>query len=142
MRLSDRWHARRLTLEAMGLLVWARLLVARVPFAHWRGQLGRSVAPPVAALARSEPDLAARRLAGAIHRASARLPGRTRCLPQAMALQWMLRRRRLGGVLVIGVAGGRDRGGLADLHAWVVRDGEVLIGASDEPHHALYAARV
>lgn len=141
MTRYGRSQGRRATLEAMTWLVLARFLIARVPFGHWRSWLGTPVAP----LAddpdlRLEANLAARRLARAVVRAAGRLPGRSRCLAQAMALQWMLRRRGLDGVLHIGVLPGSARGTLDDLHAWVVRHGEVVIGADAGPHHALFAA--
>jgi hypothetical protein len=88
---------------------------------------------------RLDGNLGARRRARAVVRGAARLPGGSRCLPRAMALQWLLARRGLGGVLHLGVRPGDRRGGLDDLHAWVTREGEVLIGASDEPHRAIYA---
>ena len=134
------WHGRRATLEAIAWLILARLLIARVPFGRWRRWLGTPVAPqtddPQLHL---DANLAQRRLARAVERAAGRLPGESRCLARAMALQWMLRRRGLGGVLHIGVLPGNERGSLDDLHAWVTHSGEVLIGASDQPHHALFA---
>ena len=138
---DGRWRARGATLEAMVLLGLARLLVARVRFGRWRGWLG----VPVAAVhgdpkLRLDNNLARRRLARAVARGAARLPGESRCLAQAMALQWMLRRRGLGGVIHLGVLPGDKRGGLDDLHAWVTRSGEVLVGATDEPHRPLFAA--
>lgn len=141
MRAVDRWRARGVTAEAMALIALARLLVARVPFARWRSRLGESVSPmPYDTELRLPSNLAARRLARAVERAAARLPGESLCLPQAMALQWLLTRRGMGGVVYIGVRPGHARGGLGDLHAWVVREGEVLIGASEVAHHPLFAA--
>ena len=135
------WRARGATLEAMAWLVCARLLIARVPFGRWRPWLGRPAAPePGDPLLRLDGNLARRRLARAVARAAGRLPGESRCLPRAMALQWMLRRRAMGGVLHIGVLPGNARGSLDDLHAWVTRLGEVLIGADQKPHRALFAA--
>jgi hypothetical protein len=135
------WPARAATVEAMAWLILARVLVARVSFGRWRRWLGA----PVAAQA-SDPrlqldaNLAQRRLARAVVRASGHLPGQSRCLAQAMALHWMLRRRRLGGVLHIGILHGEARGTLNDLHAWVTRLGEVLVGGDDTSHNALFAA--
>ena len=135
------WRGRGATLEAMAWLVLARLLIARVPFGRWRPWLGTPVAPPVGdPLVRLDANLAQRRLARAVVRAAGRLPGESLCLPRAMALQWMLRRRKLGGVIHLGVRPGDQRGGLDDLHAWVTRAGEVLIGADPKPHAALFAA--
>ena len=133
-------HGRRATVEAMAWLILARLLIARVPFGRWRRWLGTPVAPladdPRLHL---DANLAPRRLVRAVERAARRLPGESRCLARAMALHWMMRRRAMGGVLHIGVLPGCDRGNLDDLHAWVARLGEILIGASDQPHRALFA---
>ena len=136
-----RWHARGATLEAMAWLVAARLLIARVRFGRWRGWLGAPVAAePGDPRLRLDANLARRRLARAVVRGAARLPGESRCLAQAMTLQWMLRRRGLGGVIHLGVLPGQRRGGLDDLHAWVTHANEVLIGASDELHSPVFAA--
>ena len=140
---SDIWRARASTAEAIALLVVARLLVAKVGLARWRSSLGRPSRPEAGDPSLRLPaNLVPRRLARAVERAARRLPGENLCLAQAMALQWMLRRRRLGGMLVIGVRPALSRGGLDDLHAWVVRQGEVLIGATAEPHHPIFAAGV
>jgi hypothetical protein len=135
------WRGRGATLEAMVALSIARLLIAWVPFGRWRRWLGAPAAPenPDPQL-RLDANLARRRLARAVERGAGRLPGQSRCLARAVALQWMLRRRGLGGVIHLGVRPEGKRGGLDDLHAWVSRSGEVLIGASDEPHSSLYAA--
>lgn len=141
MKPYGAWQARAATAEAVAWLVLARLLVAQVPFGRWRRWLG---APVVAQagdpLLRLDANLAQRRLARAVVRATRRLPGESRCLARAMALHWMLRRRGLGGVLHIGVLPGEARGTLDDLHAWVTQSGEVLLGADDQPHIALFAA--
>lgn len=135
------WQGRAATAEAMAWLILARLLVARVRFGRWRPWLGIPASPQAGdATLRLDTNLAQRRLARAVVRAAGRLPGESRCLAQAMALHWMLRRRNLGGVLHVGVLPGEARGTLDDLHAWVTRSGEVLIGADDKPHSALYAA--
>ena len=135
------WHGRRATLEAMAWLILARLLIARVRFGRWRSWLGTPVAAEPGDLRlRLDANLARRRLARAVLRGAARLPGESRCLAQAMALQWMLRRRGLGGVIHLGVLPGQRRGGLDALHAWVTHANEVLVGASDEPHCPMFAA--
>lgn len=135
------WQARAATVEGMAWLAIARLLVAAIPFGRWRPWLGAPVAPQDGDLElRLDANLGQRRLARAVVRATRRLPGESRCLARAMALHWMLRRRGLGGVLHIGVLPGEARGTLDDLHAWVTRSGEVLLGAGDKPHAALFAA--
>ena len=141
MKRNGPRHGRWATLEAMAWLILARLLIARVPFGRWRRWLGTPVVPPTDdPRLHLDANLAQRRLARAVERAARRLPGESRCLARAMALHWMLRRRAMGGLLHIGVLPGSDRGDLDDLHAWVTRLGEILIGASDQPHRALFAA--
>ena len=141
MNREGPWRGRWATAEAMAWLILARLLIARVPFGRWRRWLGTPVVPPTDdPRLHLDANLAQRRLARAVERAAGRVPGESRCLARAMALHWMLRRRAMGGVLHIGVLPGSNRGSLDDLHAWVTRLGEVLIGASDQPHRALFAA--
>ena len=141
MTRETAWRGRGATLEALLWLVLARLLVAVVPFGRWRKWLGAPVQPETSSPAkRLDANLAQRRLARAVERAAGRLPGESLCLPRAIALQWMLRRRNFGGVIHIGVRPSQQRGSLDDLHAWVTRDGEVLIGANEVPHAALFAA--
>lgn len=138
---EGRWRARGATLEAMVWLGVARLLIARVTFGRWRAWLGVPVAAePGNPALWLDDNLSRRRLARAVVRGAARLPGESRCLAQAMALQWMLRRRGLGGVIHLGVLPGDKRGGLDDLHAWVTHANEVLVGASEGPHCPLLAA--
>ena len=141
MPIESSWQGRAATAEAMAWLILARVLVAQVRFGRWRPWLGTPVAPqPGDAMLRLDANLAQRRLARAVVRAARRLPGESRCMAQAMALHWMLRLRAMGGVLHIGVLPGAARGTLDDLHAWVTRSGEVLLGADDQPHFALFAA--
>lgn len=126
-----RW--RLLVAEALVLLAMARLLVAGLPFGSWRPLLGRLTTAPSAGLASGQDRL----LAKTVERASQRLAGQSKCLPQAMALYWMLRRRRRPAQLVIAVLPGAQRRGVDDLHAWAACGDEILIGALDQPFHAV-----
>lgn len=129
--------------EAAALLSLARLLVARVPMRYWRGSLGR-VGRDATACALVTPAVwpetppALRRIAFAVERASLRLPFQLRCLPRAMAVQWMARRRRLDCTLHIGLA----RTAEEPLHAWIDCGAETLIGSvPDRSYHSLLAIR-
>lgn len=128
------WAARAETVEAMARLVHARLLIALLPFGRWRHRLGAPVTDPTR---RCPVPAEARRLARVIDRGTMRLPLHLKCLPRAMALQAMLRRRGCESQLVIAVLPGSLRGGIDDLHAWVELGGEILIGASEEPYRVL-----
>ncbi len=107
----------------MGWLCLARLVVARVPFSLWRGRLGLGGTKPVCGAAE------ARRLALHVERAAQRLPFGLLCLPRAMALSWLLRRRAIPHALVMAVRPADQRGGPDDLHAWVEAGGTIVLGA-------------
>jgi len=107
----------------------AKGLVAWVPFAFWRASLGEVVERPAAMAGTPGPRL--RSVVAAVRRAVARAPFPVKCLPQAMALQWMLRRRGLGSVLTVGTLPKAGRGTLDDLHAWVTVAGRICLGQSE-----------
>lgn len=128
------WRWRAWVAEAMLLLTLARLLVALFRLKLWRGLLGDTLE---SAGTGEPPTARAQALAAAVERGAARLPFACKCLPRAMALHWMLRRRGLPSELVITVLdptyrGAKDDGG-EDLHAWVEAGEAILIGAIDRP---------
>jgi hypothetical protein len=129
--MNDKWLSKLLTAQAMLLLCWARLLVDRISFDRWRGSLGMT-------LEESKPYsgrllLEARRLAAHVEWAAKRLPFSTKCLPRAMALSWMLRRRDLGHTVVIAVRPNQLRDSPDSLHAWVEMEGVRIIGDLPDP---------
>jgi len=75
------------------------------------------------------------RLAWAVKIASKRMPGVT-CLCRALALQRLLAKNGHGSELRIGVEKNDGRFGA---HAWLVRDGKVLTGASPLARYELLA---
>lgn len=108
----------------MLMLCRARLLIARVPFDRWRNSLG-------AVSTRGGPPDAltmGRRLAAHVEWAAVRLPFSTKCLPQAMALSWLLRRRRICHQLVLAARPAQLRDSADALHAWVEVGGHKIIG--------------
>lgn len=116
--------------EAAALLIAARLLIRFVPMVRWRNTLGQPHTE--GAVAQAGDDRAAEVLAYAVVRAARLLPLPFLCLPRAMALQWMLRRRGIGSVLVMGATGGRTD--QPALHAWVERKGCILIGEDEHTY--------
>ena len=113
--------ARWLALEAALLLALARTLVLYVPLRHWRGRLDTSGGAD-----RTLAVANARAVGRVVRGVARRLPFDARCLPRAMAAQWMLRRRRIASQLRFGVR--RRTDGTIDLHAWLLVNGECVVG--------------
>ena len=116
-----------MAVEAAVLLVLARCLVAYVPLRRWRSRI--ATAPqerlPVPALVR--------RVSWVVGRVADAVPFAAVCLPQAMAAQWMLRRRGVASQLTMGVrpeAVSPKRGSAPRLayHAWLQVGGQCVIG--------------
>lgn len=127
-------------LEAMLLLLLARMLVALVPFRYWRATLGPQLpgAAPAVPEFTAAADARVTLLRAALRRALLRLPLNFKCLPRAMALHWMLRRRSIASQLTIASLPSHLRTGTEDeLHAWVEAAGAVQVGASDLPYRPL-----
>jgi hypothetical protein len=61
-----------------------------------------------------------------VRRVARHLPWHTKCLDQAMAVQWMLSRRRLTTTMYFGVRKSEEMGKFIDAHAWV-RCGDVYV---------------
>lgn len=115
----------------MTLLVLARLLVRTVPLHRWRDTLGRVGASGAIERGGAEPSAAYREVARSVTVAAGKLPGDYVCLPRAMTVQWMLRRRGLASALVFGVAPQQSGEKPIALHAWVEGGGAIIIG--DDP---------
>ena len=106
----------------MLLLVLARLALVCLPLKRWSASLGL-VDHPI-----GQPFGEAVRLASHVERAGLRLPLEFKCLPRAMALSWMLKRRGLPHSLTIAARPKAARGGADDLHAWIEVDGRIVLG--------------
>ncbi|HEX9079146.1 MAG TPA: lasso peptide biosynthesis B2 protein [Desulfuromonadaceae bacterium] len=120
---------RQLLLEAFALLGVARLLVLTIPFRWLTGSLGKRMNESGTQIAESDMDLA-RLIGQAIRSAANNTPWKSVCLPQAVAGQWMLKRRRIPATLYLGVAKDDAKTEKLAAHAWL-RCGEiVLTGAS------------
>ncbi|RVQ67063.1 lasso peptide biosynthesis B2 protein [Croceicoccus ponticola] len=135
------------TLEAMALALIARLLIRFVPLARWSQLLGESIPAGQSAdiadhdeTADTQTDEMVRACAAAVRRATMRMPG-TICLPQAIALQWMLARRRIGSAIILGFVPLARRGVGDDLHAWVEWNGRKIIGDTGDAHARLLQFR-
>jgi hypothetical protein len=135
---------RLLVLEAILCLVAARLALIFIPFPRLAGWLGTFVPPSDPRASRAnmarEQSLLAREIGWAVTRTARYLPFRAVCLPQAMAAQFMLRRRGVASVMHFGAGKGSDRP--LDAHAWLDAAGVEVTGYPVAPHLAEIACFV
>jgi hypothetical protein len=91
-----------------------------------QARLGRNRSVPM----KAEADKAAEEVSRMVRAAARELPIASSCLEQAIALWWLLARRRIAAQLRIGA---RKTGEKFEAHAWVERNG-AAIGAPDGAH--------
>ena len=143
-----------MALEAALFLLLARLLVKYVPLRHWRHRLSTTEEPapaggppanPQAASSSGDPERSepsggylprtperrlSRGAARVVRRVARHVPFPAVCLPQAIALQWILRRRGVKSRLVFGARHKAQGTGL-DFHAWLTVGGKCVIGGGE-----------
>ena len=141
--------AKAMALEAALFLLLARLLVVYVPMRHWRRWLVTAEGPapaggppaipkdrrPPVHTRRAPQQRLPRRVARIVRRVARHVPFPAVCLPQAMALQWMLRRRGVASRLFFGARRKAQDSGL-DFHAWLTVGGECVIGGGEVETYA------
>jgi len=119
--------------EALPALAFASLAVKLAPFrrvaawAHGRSRIGTG----------DIDEAMLRKARWAVEAWARRVPWRTVCFQQGLALHWMLRRRGIGSVLHYGVA--REREGALKAHVWVSVEGRPVIGGEEAPGFACVA---
>ncbi len=118
-----RYHPRRIPmiLEAGLTLMWARLLTWLRPFHAYRAKLSAS-----ALHGRPIDELRLAEVVWAVSRLGTLAPQILNCLPQALTVQTMLRRRGTEGDLCFGVKITPE--GQVKAHAWVEWEGRPIIG--------------
>ncbi|MCX5784510.1 MAG: lasso peptide biosynthesis B2 protein [Elusimicrobia bacterium] len=119
---------RLLLLEAFVLLGIARLTVLALPFKWLSGSLGRHMNEAADLVSASELELA-RQVGRAVRSAANYTLWESVCLPQAVAAQWMLKRRHIAGTLYLGLAKDEAKTEKLAAHAWLSCGGLVLTGA-------------
>ena len=118
---------RRLLREALFALALARIAMACLPFrriAAWLGTPGNET--PTDATYRQ--ICLADQIGWAVGSVARRVPWDARCLAQALAATWMLRRRGLEGTVSFGADRGESRQLLA--HAWLRFGPRVVTGGA------------
>jgi len=128
------WSDRALLGEAVFVLAIARLAIALLPFRA----VGRLAGIRAAGSLPRDARLATiRRVRWAIRAGAKRVPFRAVCFQQALAAQFMLRRRGVPSTLYFGAAPDDARGLAA--HVWV-RDGNTdVIGCEEAPRFPILA---
>ena len=125
---------RALLTEAVGRLCAATLLLRVLRFSRVAPRLGRHMAESP----RAEDRVAAAgalRIRWAVETAARHLPWKPVCLPQAVAAQWMLRRRGIASTLYLGI----DPASGYDAHAWV-RAGSIIVTGPRPDHFAVVSS--
>ena len=107
------WGERALLAEALVALGVASLMLAVIPFRRVMALVRPAAARPTAAAEEARVIALVR---AAIMACARRVPWRALCLEQALASQWMLRRRRIAATVHYGVGRADDR---LQAHAWV-----------------------
>lgn len=127
---------RLLLVEAFLLLGVAWLLVQTVPFRWLTATLGKTMHESATTLSATDLELAG--LTGAAVRAAANhTPWPSVCLPQAVAAQWMLRRRRIAATLYLGVAKAPTATPGLAAHAWLRCGDQILTGAAGRQQYTV-----
>jgi Transglutaminase-like superfamily len=117
------WRQRALLAEAALALTVAEAAIRWAPL-RWVGRgMGRNSVESPAANTPEQADRA-RQIGWALRTAARHLSWNCRCLAQALAGRWMLKRRGIPSTVYLGV--GRGRREWLDAHAWL-RSGEVVL---------------
>ena len=129
---------RLLLLEAFLLLGVARLAVLVLPFKWLAVSLGRHMHEADARISAANLNLA-RCVGQAVCAAANYTPWKSVCLPQAVAAQWMLKRRRIAATFYLGVAKKEAKPGTLAAHAWLRCGNIILTGREGHRQYTVVA---
>ena len=131
-RLSCR--DRCLLVEATLVSAIAALTLMLMPFRWIAPWLGHHMATTPASQS-AEDRRRARGIQRAIRITSRYAPWSSQCLAQAITATIMLRRRRMGGTVYLGIAKREDEGAIA--HAWLRSGATIVTGENGRQDHAV-----
>jgi hypothetical protein len=133
------WTERALLMEAFALLGIARLSILVLPFKWLAFTLGLHMKETGAQINPSDLD-SARMIGQAIRSAANNTPWESLCLAQAVAGQWMLKRRGIAGTLYLGVAKEETKPAKLGAHAWLRCGNIILTGREGHKKFTVVAA--
>lgn len=126
-------ESRRIAAQALVMVGLVRLALAVLPYRTVQAWLARSSQRPEAEGPPTTAQLRyGRRVVSAVEAVAKNVLADKPCLTQALVAQWFLARAGLETTLRIGVARGERRELKA--HAWLERDGRVILGGSASPY--------
>lgn len=135
-RLKEMPRQDRLLLaETAASLAAASFAIRALPFRKVVGAVSRRAVEVEADHSISLQEIA--RAQWAVEACARLLPWRTVCFQKGLAMQWMLRRRRIPTLLHYGVAQDEQRG--LSAHVWITYRGEGIMGADEAPRHTCLA---
>jgi hypothetical protein len=128
-----------LLMEAFVLLGIARLAILALPFKRLAVTLGKHMVESGTQI--DTPALLSARMIGqAVRSAANNTPWESRCLAQAVAGQWMLKRRHIAGTLYLGVAKDETKPEKLGAHAWLRCGNIILTGQEGHKKFTVVAA--
>jgi hypothetical protein len=130
---------RALLVEALVLLGIARLAVLVLPFRWLAVSLGKPM-KETGTEANPSDLLCARMVGQAVCSAARYTPWESVCLPQAVAGQWMLKRRNIAATLYLGVAKDETKSDSLGAHAWLRYGNAILTGREGHLRFTVVAA--
>jgi hypothetical protein len=120
---TERW----LLMEALSMLGVARLALLILPFKWLAATLGRHMTET--GMEPNPSDIGCARMIGqAVCAAAHYTPWKSVCLQQAVAAQWMLKRRHIAGTLYLGVSKNEAKPMKLAAHAWLRCGNLILTG--------------
>jgi hypothetical protein len=125
---------RHLFLEALPCLVWAKILVHTLPFDRLARRLGTLQTETPRTIIAEERALAVA-VSWAVQAVARHVPLGFVCLPQAIAAQWMLRRRGVSTTLYFGVDFQQEKKIRIRAHAWLRAGDKIVTGEDQKRRH-------
>ncbi len=128
-----------LLVEALVCLIRADLRIRKRPLKAVTDTLGTEQNPSHVTLDKSQLD-AALDVGHTIEMIAKNMPWSVLCMPQAVAVKWMLQRRGIPCTLYFGTKGDRRADNSLEAHAWVAIDNRIIIGGAHSKEHTALSA--